>query len=186
MSGVVSYPRTYGRRRKKAWWKNGGLYLSIDVRKIIIEYKSWKFKPFSYVKRTAPERSTLRRAFDTQHKKEFLKSIAANNRPELEKAGLTSEDIRDMLRGEQPNGYSVHHILPLDDNGDNSHDNLILIREEPEHQAITAFQNSLTRGLREGESRDVDFPVPDGRVVIHPPTDDPPTTLPLWETKGQR
>lgn len=91
-----------------------------------------------------------------------------------------------MAKGNPPPAYSVHHKLPLDDSGDNSHANLVLIRETPEHAALTAYQNSVTQGLRDGESRQIDFPVPNRDIVVYPPTNGAAVTLQLWPMKDKR
>ncbi|MHB8144147.1 MAG: hypothetical protein ACYDA5_03970 [Vulcanimicrobiaceae bacterium] len=184
--GAISYPRTYGRRRGK-WWRRGKkVYLSIASRRIIIEYTEWTFKAITYVKRTASLRAALRRDFDAKQKADFLKRIAETERDALMAAGFTQLHIDAMAKGVQPRGYSVHHKLPLDDGGDNSHANLVLIRETHEHAALTAYQNSVTKGMRDGEAREVDFPVPERDIVVYPPTNDPPKTLPLWPLKDKR
>ena len=56
------------------------------------------------------------------------------------------------------------HKLPLADSGDNSFENLVLIKNEPYHKVITNYQNSVTKGLNEGESKIIEFPIPKGNV----------------------
>jgi hypothetical protein len=181
--GAITYPRTYGVRGRKAWKRGRYFYLSIGSRRIIIEYVDWTFKTFIYEKRSAPDRAFLRRDFETRHKSAFLRYIATNEHAALEAAGFGAGQIDSMAKGIQPRGYSVHHKLPLDDSGDNSFANLLLIRESPEHAALTAYQNSVMRGLRDGETRETDFPVPERDIVVYPPTNDPPITRLLWPTK---
>jgi hypothetical protein len=76
-----------------------------------------------------------------------------------------------MLEGEVPDRYEVHHILPLDDGGTNTFDNLILIRKSSEHTALTAYQNAFAKNLDENESVSVDYPVPCAHrdYAIYPP-----------------
>nr|MBP3282926.1 hypothetical protein [Treponema sp.] len=74
---------------------------------------------------------------------------------------------RAMKEGLVPEGWQVHHKLPLDDSGDNSFDNLVLIKNEPYHKVITNYQNSVTRGLKEGDCKTVKFPIVEGS--IYPP-----------------
>jgi hypothetical protein len=61
----------------------------------------------------------------------------------------------------------VHHKLPLDDGGTNDFSNLILMMKEPYHRVITGAQKAMTQGMRAGDTRELDFPVPDG--FIYPP-----------------
>jgi len=186
VEGAITYPRTYGKRRRPAWTRGNRLYLTIASREVIIEFVEWTFKLITYLKRSAPQRTALRREFETRYRSEFLKHLAANERAALEAAGFSATEIDEMARGVRPRGYSVHHKLPLDDGGDNSFANLVLIRESPEHAALTAYQISVTRGLRDGHAREVGFPLPKLTIVVYPPTNDPPTTLVLWPRKEKR
>ena len=67
-----------------------------------------------------------------------------------------------------PQGWQVHHKLPLDDGGTNSFDNLVLIKNDPHHIALTNAQRTLVGDLAVGQSRQVDFPIPRG--FVYPPT----------------
>ncbi|MBM7602815.1 hypothetical protein JOC75_000785 [Metabacillus crassostreae] len=46
-------------------------------------------------------------------------------------------------------------------------ENLVLIKNHPYHKVITNEQNSLTKGMKPGDSKIVDFPIPEGD--IYPP-----------------
>ena len=84
---------------------------------------------------------------------------------QLKKAGLTNTDIQMMKDGLVPSGYQVHHKIPLDGGGTNSFDNLVLIKNDPYHKVITNTQNSLTKGLLEGDSVMIDnWPIPEGNI----------------------
>jgi hypothetical protein len=126
-------------------------------------------RPLEYVKRTDAARLALRGEFDRTVKKAFLKDIG--NDPAklkaLEAAGLSPKQIEDLKRGMQPEGFQVHHKVPLDDGGDNSFGNLILMKNDPYHLAITNEQSALTRGMKAGESKTIDWPMPEG--FIYPP-----------------
>ena len=67
-------------------------------------------------------------------------------------------------KGRPPTGWQVHHKLPLDDGGTNDIDNLILVKNDPYHQAITNAQNDLTKDLKPGETIEIDFPIPEGFI----------------------
>jgi len=99
----------------------------------------------------------------------FLKKIAEENEAELRKAGLTGADIALLKKGKMPESieYQVHHKIPLDAGGTNDPSNLILMKHEPFHKTITSYQNSLIRGMKEGESRKFDYPIPEG--IVYPP-----------------
>jgi len=90
----------------------------------------------------------------------------------FKRAGLTDADIAGMQKGKNPTDpkWEVHHRLPLDDNGTNDFSNLILVRKDPHHHALTNAQRELTEGMRVGETRILDFPVPAGDGVVYPRT----------------
>lgn len=83
-------------------------------------------------------------------------------------AGFAESDILDLADGYVPDGWQVHHKLPLDDGGTNSLDNLVLIQNEPYHKVITNYQNSVTKGFQIGELNQVEWPMIDGS--FYPPT----------------
>ena len=128
-----------------------------------------KTRRIRYTKRDPGEVAALRRAFDRAARKEFLRHLVADpdRIAKLKSAGLTDLDIDDLGEGLAPHLYEVHHKLPLDDGGTNDFSNLTLMMKEPYHKVITNAQNTLTRGMRPGESRELDFPVPEG--FIYPP-----------------
>ncbi|PLS07547.1 T7SS effector LXG polymorphic toxin [Bacillus halotolerans] len=128
--------------------------------------KGVKVKEISYTKRSPEETAKLRRKFNSSIKKQFLKGLSndPNKVKKLKKAGITDKDIARMKDGLNPKGYQVHHKLPLDDGGTNDMDNLILIKNDPYHKAITNEQNSLTKGLTPGETKKINWPIPNGEI----------------------
>lgn len=128
-----------------------------------------KTRRIRYTKRDPGEVAVLRREFNNTVREEFVKHLAADpdRSAKLKAAGLDDLDIQDLKDGVQPAAYQVHHKLPLDDGGTNDFSNLILIKQHPYHKVITNAQNTMIRGMRPGDMRDLDFPVPDG--FIYPP-----------------
>ena len=141
-----------------------------------------KRKWIKFTKRTPEEVRKLRREFNSR-RPEFLKTLANDKKKveALRKAGLTDQDIDKMRNGKLPQGWEVHHKLPLDDNGTNVDDNLVLIQERPAHSLLTTAQRALTRGMKPGDSRWMDFPVPDG--FVYPPEPGMVGTVPEIEEK---
>ena len=178
--GAITYPRTYGRSRGKWWQKRNCLYLSIATRSVIVVYKLWRFERIQYQKRKREEYEQLRKEFSRKHRSEFLKRIAREERDFLTTAGFGQTDFKLMEQGRPPRGYQVHHKIPIDDGGDNSESNFLLIRNSPEHTALTSYQSMATKGMKDGEVRDLHFPVPEQGVFLHPPTTAPSETLALW------
>ena len=84
---------------------------------------------------------------------------------QLKTAGLTDTEILKMKNGYVPTGYQVHHKIPLDGGGTNSLDNLVLIKNDPYHKVITNIQNSVTSGVKSGQTIKTDnWPTPDGKI----------------------
>ena len=128
-----------------------------------VTLKNVKTKEITYVKRCLEERQALRKAFDSTERKNFLIKLSENEQL-LKEAGLSEIDILDIKEGFVPEGWQIHHKLPLDDSGDNSFENLVLIKNEPYHKVITNYQNSIVRGLKEGEIKKIEFPIPEGSI----------------------
>jgi hypothetical protein len=128
-------------------------------------------RSITYTKRSNEELRALRNAFDRTERAGFVRSLA--NDPSkvarLREAGLTDAQIRMLADGKIPQGWQVHHKLPLDDGGTNDYSNLVLIKNEPYHKVITNAQNAATRGMTEGQTRQIaDWPIPPG--FVYPPT----------------
>lgn len=122
-----------------------------------------EMREIAYVKRNRAEYEALRDDFDSGVKKEFLTGLGED--PEyLRSKGFSETEIRMIQDGKSPDGWQVHHKLPLDDGGTNDLDNLVLIQNHPSHKAVTNYQNSFSRNMEEGETRTVNWPVIQNRV----------------------
>ncbi len=117
----------------------------------------------TYVKREAEDRKELRKEFDSGTRKAFLKELG-NDSEMLKNAGFSEIDIAKIKNGRVPDGWQVHHILPLDDSGTNSFDNLVLIQNNPYHMLITNYQNSTVTRMASTNSRTVQWPIINGRI----------------------
>ena len=79
---------------------------------------------------------------------------------ELQARGWTAEEIRIFKAGgNAPEGFAVHHRIPLQGGGTNNPDNFILIKNDPDHDLITASQNAVLQRIPEGAPMNVDVPV---------------------------
>lgn len=116
--------------------------------------------------RDREEFTKLRNKFSSTEKGNFLKSLIKDEKKikELHKAGLTEDDIEDMKLGLVPEGYHVHHKLPLDDGGTNDFDNLILMKNDHYHKVIINSQKTLTKDLKVGETKVINWPIPEGYI----------------------
>ncbi|QBO35728.1 hypothetical protein EQG49_04245 [Periweissella cryptocerci] len=122
-----------------------------------IVLKNIDTKPVEYVKRPSVEAKKLRNKFNASVKKSFLRNLATDEK-RLQKYGLTKNDIEDMRDGYVPDGWQVHHQLPLDDSGTNDFSNLVLVKNEPYHKVITNYQRSSTKGMKPGDKRIINWP----------------------------
>ncbi|WP_322392432.1 HNH endonuclease signature motif containing protein, partial [Clostridium perfringens] len=105
----------------------------------------------------------MRKAFNSTERKKFLQDLAQDD-DTLKRAGLTDSDIARMKDGLNPKGCQVHHKLPLDDGRTNALDNLILIKNDPYHKTITNFQNTFAKQLDTGDTKIIEWPIPEGNI----------------------
>lgn len=115
----------------------------------------------NYTKRNPAEAALLRKEFDSTVRKEFVKEIAAT--PDAANIFSPSQLLR-MNSGKSPDGWDVHHKLPLDDGGTNSFNNLVLIEKEPYHKIFTNMQRSAAKNLVPGESGVTPWAIPTGSI----------------------
>jgi uncharacterized protein YjiS (DUF1127 family) len=133
---------------------------------VLIDVPNVEMTDITYVKRSAEETKSLRNQFNNIARKDFLNQLARMDDASLKNAGLSPEAILQIRAGYVPDGFQVHHKLPLDDGGDNSFDNLVLIRNDPYHKIITNYQNSVTRDLSHGNSKNINWPIPNGVIYV--------------------
>ncbi|UYZ62001.1 type VI secretion system tube protein TssD [Hymenobacter weizhouensis] len=129
------------------------------------------FENITYTKRSKADTDALRRKFASSIRPKFLKKIS--NDPmyvaELRKAGFDDQALKIMQGGNVPTGWQVHHKLPLDDGGDNSFNNLLLIKNTPYHSAVTGYQKTNTGHLTPGQSVIIKWPTY-SRGIVYPST----------------
>ena len=117
----------------------------------------------NYIRRSRESLDELRKKFDSSVRRNYLKSIGSD--PDkvaiMKAAGLSDVQIAKIAQGGVPKGYNVHHKIPIDDGGTNDFDNLVLIRNNPEHYTITNVQRDLTSHIPYGETVNIMFPVPE-------------------------
>lgn len=109
----------------------------------------------------------LRRTFG-ECRKRFLITLARNHAADLKAAGLSDSAIDLMAKGRSPGGYNVHHKTPLAGGGKNEFSNFILIKDEPYHKDFHKVSDVQIVGMKEGETKKVKIPMPDGCVFIPP------------------
>ena len=135
-----------------------------------VELKDVPMQTVQYTKRDRVQYEQLRKDFDragTGERAKFLKSLASdpNKEAELKSLGITDTEIKKMKDGLMPNkNWQVHHKLPIDDGGTNAFSNLVLIKNDPAHQAITNYQRTQTGTLKPGQTKEIEFPIPPGEI----------------------
>lgn len=110
--------------------------------------------------------------FDRKERALWLRDVGVTHAQALRSAGIPQREIDRMVDvGKPPDGYQVHHRLPLDDGGTNSPDNFILIKDDVEHRALHGYYNPAElriRHLAHGETATVALAVPPKDTVIYP------------------
>lgn len=147
-----------------------GVKDAISNRKFIETLKNKQYvlegvfmKKVDYIKRDPLETGKLRKAFNIKERREFLKDLGKQQHV-LEKQGFSKIEIAKIQNGRVPDGWQVHHKLPLDDSGTNNFDNLVLIKNDPFHKVITNHQSSVTRDMQIGEIRSIEWPIINGKI----------------------
>jgi len=117
---------------------------------------------FAYTKRSEADRLKLRNEFNKKHgqREAFLLDLAKDpdKMARMKKLGMSEDNLDRIKVGLVPKGYRVHHKLPLDDGGDNSFANLVVIQDDPYHLSVTVLQNTSTRALAPNETQVLDWP----------------------------
>lgn len=123
----------------------------------------------TYTKLAPEVAAANRQAFDSTGRRAFLQQLVGDESrvTQLRNAGLTNGDIALIRDGRVPQGWQVHHKIPIDAGGSNEFSNLVLIRNDPNHLTITNYQNALIRGMSPGETRVFEYPIVSG--FVYPP-----------------
>ena len=133
-----------------------------------VELRDVEIREIQYTKRSNEAREKLRADFGRKNgaRESFLKTISSDpdKLSQLKKAGFSDAQIEGIKIGRVPSKWQVHHKLPLDDGGDNSFGNLVLIKNDPYHLTITNEQSAQTRTLKPGETKTLNWVIPPGFV----------------------
>lgn len=104
----------------------------------------------------------------TPKRKAFLKHLAQTQAPVLAALGISENAIAKMAKGYSPNGYNVHHKIPLAGGGKNEFSNFILIKNDPYHTDFHKVSDLQVCKMQTGETKNVKIPVPEGSIFIPP------------------
>lgn len=155
-------------RRRKYIISDDVFKIVDDSGEVLNEVKNVeRVSDFCYVKKSAEELVKQRKEFNTITKSEFLKKLAKENPDDLKRLGLADDQIKNMFDGIQPKGFEVHHKFSLDDGGNNSFDNLILI-DDRSHEIFTGYQNAFTKTdkFKSNGSTIIDWIYPNGSIYF--------------------
>lgn len=125
---------------------------------IDLTYAKRSSKSYQYIKSTWPN-----------EREAFLQAVVAENEQVLRDAGFEDGDIDRMKDGLVPLNHHVHHIIPKDDGGDHSWSNLVIIEDDPYHDALHRLVPGQVSKLRRGEARMIRMPVVE--PGIYPPVE---------------
>lgn len=110
--------------------------------------------------------------FDRRERGLWLRDVGVKHAQALRAAGIPQREIDRMVGdGKPPDGYQVHHRLPLDDGGDNSPDNFILIKDDVDHRALHGYYNPAELRIRQlapGETATVALAIPPKDAIVYP------------------
>ena len=115
-------------------------------------------------------RKRRRKGFNSVREK-FLKHIAQNCQKDLREIGVTDKQIEQMKKGSVPNGYNVHHKLPIHGGGLNEFANLILMPIPPHDELHHKVLDPQVSQMQGGESKKVKLPWSDNMVYVPPEHD---------------
>lgn len=126
----------------------------------------FKLKEMDYVVPPMGERKKRRSAF-SEVRKEFLAHIGKNCVKELQALGMSASQIKQIEGGNCPNGFNVHHKLPIHGGGKNEFPNLILM-PIPQHDDLHHKILDPQVSNMQGGSKKVQVPWSDNMVFVRP------------------
>ena len=131
------------------------------------EINGFKLKEVEWTVPDSKTRKRRRSAFG-KVREEFLKHIGATMEPALRDMGLTDKQIEQVKKGTAPNGYNVHHKLPIHGGGQNVFSNLILMPIKPHDELHHKVMDPQVAQMQTGDSKKVMIPWTDDMVYVDP------------------
>ena len=129
------------------------------------EIHGFKLKEVQWTVPDKQERKARRRAFNSV-RTEFLKHIGKNMEPALRALGMTDKQIKQVKSGSAPNGFNVHHKLPIHGGGKNEFSNLILMPIPPHDDLHHKVMDPQVAQMQTGDSKKVVIPWTDDMVYV--------------------
>ena len=111
------------------------------------------------------ERERMRSQFKSV-RAAFLREIGKTHEKELRAIGMNDAMIQMVKEGRTPNGYNVHHKLPIHGGGKNEFSNFILIPIPPHDELHHRVLDPQVAQMQTGESKMVKLPWSDDMVYV--------------------
>lgn len=164
------FPKEERKRRKKKVPKTQA---RLDAERGRFNFKTINGFKLIDVEYSVPDKATRKRrrkGFNSVREK-FLAHIAKNCQKELRAIGITDKQIEQMKKGSVPNGYNVHHKLPIHGGGLNKFSNLILMPIPPHDELHHKVLDPQVSQMQAGETKKVKLPWSDNMVYVPPEHD---------------
>ena len=164
------FPKEERKRRKK---KAPKTQARLDAERGRFNFKTINGFKLIDVEYSVPDKATRKRrrkGFNSVREK-FLAHIAKNCQKELRAIGITDKQIEQMKKGSVPNGYNVHHKLPIHGGGLNEFSNLILMPIPPHDELHHKVLDPQVSQMQAGETKKVKLPWSDNMVYVPPEHD---------------
>ena len=164
------FPKEERKRRKK---KAPKTQARLDAERGRFNFKTINGFKLIDVEYSVPDKATRKRrrkGFNSVREK-FLAHIAKNCQKELRAIGITDKQIEQMKKGSVPNGYNVHHKLPIHGGGLNEFSNLILMPIPPHDELHHKVLDPQVSQIQAGETKKVKLPWSDNMVYVPPEHD---------------
>lgn len=164
------FPKEERKRRKK---KAPKTQARLDAERGRFNFKTINGFKLIDVEYSVPDKATRKRrrkGFNSVREK-FLAHIAKNCQKELRAIGITDKQIEQMKKGSVPNGYNVHHKLPIHGGGLNEFSKLILMPIPPHDELHHKVLDPQVSQMQAGETKKVKLPWSDNMVYVPPEHD---------------
>ncbi|MCQ2913624.1 MAG: hypothetical protein MJ247_00300 [Alphaproteobacteria bacterium] len=109
-----------------------------------------------------------RRSQFSNVRKEFLQEIGRTHEEQLRALGMTEKQIDMVKKGATPNGFNVHHKLPIHGGGLNEFSNFILMPIPPHDDLHHLVMDPQVANLQTGAKKRVLIPWSDDMVYVDP------------------
>lgn len=137
-----------------------GKFNFTEIHGFTLKEVDWEVPPLQVRKRKRAQFAKIR--------VEFLKELGRNHEAELRAMGMSDKDIKQVKKGTNPNGYNVHHKLPLHGGGQNEFSNFILMPIKEHDDLHHKVMDPQVQNMQTGDKKKVVIPWTDDMVYVSP------------------